>query len=297
MPVIDIIAGPTASGKSALALQMAQEKNGVVINADSMQIYHALPLLTAQPSAADQRAAPHRLYGCLPVAEPCSAARWRMLVIREIEDAFAGGRHPVVTGGTGLYINSLVNGLSPIPDVPSSVRAEAMALQSSLGNPGFHAALNRKDPVMATRLHPNDTQRLIRAWEVMTATGRSLAEWQHEKREASPPGWIFRITLILPDRRTLYERCNGRFLQMMDAGALEETRHFIEENPEADQMPVKNALGFHALERHLRNAISLDEAIDQAQTETRQYAKRQMTWFRHQVKPADNIAEIAILDA
>jgi tRNA dimethylallyltransferase len=282
---IHIIAGPTASGKSALALQMAQEKNGVIINADSMQIYNALPILTAQPSADDRQSAPHRLYGTLQPDQPCSAAQWRSLAIAEIETALANNQTPIVTGGTGLYIGALIYGLSPMPDVPPEIRAEAMRLQSERGNPGFHAELEKIDPAMAGRLHPNDTQRLIRAWEVMTATGQSLNDWQAEPREAPPEGWSFHVTLVLPDREILYSRCNTRFDHMLQNGALDEVAAFDCTGTYA----VENALGYRALKAHTEGRMSLEDAVTTAKTETRQYAKRQVTWFRHQLKHAEDI--------
>ncbi len=285
---IHIIAGPTAGGKSALALQMAREKNGVIINADSMQIYNALPILTAQPSDKDKQSIPHRLYGVLPPDQPCSAAQWRGLAIREINTVLNANQTPILVGGTGLYIGALLYGLSPIPDMPAEIRAQAVALQSERGNPAFHAELQTIDPVMAARLHPNDTQRLIRAWEVMTATGKSLNEWQAAPREAPPAAWLFHITLVLPDRETLYNRCNTRFDHMLQNGALDEVAAFTG----TGAYPVENALGYRALKAHTEGRMSLEDAITTAKAETRQYAKRQVTWFRHQIKPDANVKTI-----
>lgn len=280
-----IIVGPTASGKSSLAMQMAQDKNGVIINADSMQIYDALPILTAQPSNEDKQSIPHRLYGALPPDQPCSAAQWRGLAIGEIETALTANQTPIIVGGTGLYIGALLYGLSPMPDIPPDIRAQAMALQAAHGNPAFHAELQKIDPVMAACLHPNDTQRLIRAYEVITATGKSLNEWQAAPREAPPDNWHFHITLVLPDRETLYNRCNTRFDWMLENGAIEEAAAF--DAPGA--WPVQNALGYRALKAYTQGHMSLEDATDRAKAETRQYAKRQVTWFRHQIKPASSI--------
>lgn len=284
-PTIHIIAGPTASGKSALALRMAEDKSGVIINADSMQIYNALPILTAQPSDEDKQAVPHRLYGILPPDCPCSAAQWRNFAIQEINAVLNAGHVPILVGGTGLYIGALLYGLSPMPDVPSAIRARAVALQAERGNPAFHIELQTIDPVMASRLHPNDTQRLIRAWEVMTATGKSLSEWQAAPREAPPENWRFHITLVLPDRETLYNRCNTRFDWMLKNGAIEEAAAFNAPGT----WSVENALGYRALKAYTQGYMSLEDAIDRAKAETRQYAKRQVTWFNHQIKPAKNV--------
>ncbi len=278
---ITVIAGPTAGGKSALALRLAQERNGIVINADSMQIYDALPILTARPNGQDLSQAPHRLYGILPPHETCSAARWRALAVAEIEQSWAAEQQPIVVGGTGFYIKSLMEGLSPIPGIPETVRAETIALHAELGNPVFHAALAAIDPVMAARLHPNDTQRLIRAYEVMKATGQSLNDWQALPGQGAPARWRFNITLVMPDRKTLYDRCNTRFDAMMHGGALDEAANYT--GP-ADA-PVTHALGFRPLRDYLAGRIPLDDAIERAKAETRQYAKRQVTWFRHQIKP------------
>ena len=294
MKRIVVIAGPTASGKSAYAMAQAMENNGVIINADSMQIYDALFALTAQPSLQDKEKIAHRLYGLLPPEQTCSAERWRMLAMAEIETAWRQDRLPIVTGGTGLYLNSLIYGLSPVPSVPDTVRAAAIALQRDLGNPGFHAQLELADPVMAARLHPNDTQRLVRAWEVWQATGRSLAAWQALPRAGTPPDWRFDVTLILPPRHTLYARCDRRFDQMIAANVLGEVGNFLSRYGDAD-LPVTHALGFQPLCDYVDGRLSLDDAITLAKIETRQYAKRQVTWFRHQITPNAKIAALQII--
>jgi tRNA dimethylallyltransferase len=178
-----------------------------------------------------------------------------------------------------------------MPDVPATVRAETMALQAALGNPAFHAALEKIDPVMAARLHPNDTQRLIRAYEIRQATGRSLDHWQSLPREGAPASWRFHITLVLPERETLYGRCNRRFDLMLENGALEEIIAF-NERATPDDAPIKHALGYRPLTAFLNGRIGREEAADLGKTETRQYAKRQVTWFRHQVKPGGTVASL-----
>jgi tRNA dimethylallyltransferase len=268
---------------------IAREKNGIVINADSLQIYDALPLLTAQPSAADKGQAPHRLYAFLGPMEKYSARQWRDDAIREINAAFDQDFYPVIVGGTGLYLKALVEGLSPMPEVPPEIRAESMALQKELGNPAFHGALASLDPIMAARLNPNDTQRLIRAYEVIKATGESLAVWQAAPGQGAPASWRFRIIVKSPERAELHRRCDLRFDQMMEQGALEEVREHINL---PDIAPATHALGFHPLQAHLRGELSLDEAVTRSKAETRQYVKRQDTWFHNQIKPHPSVIEI-----
>lgn len=292
---ITVICGPTASGKSALAVDLAGKKNGIVINADSMQVYDALPVLTAQPGAEDRKAAPHVLYGALPPQERCSAQSWRALAVAEIEKAAAQGKHPVIVGGTGLYLKALTHGLSAMPDVPPEIRATCADMQKTLGNPAFHAALAKRDPVMAARLNPNDTQRLIRAYEVIESTNQSLAVWQDRPLQPPPEDWRFRIVIKTPERAELHARCDRRFSMMLAQGALEEVsalRQDIEAGIVPADAPITHALGFHPLCDFLEGRIGRDEAIARAQAETRQYAKRQDTWFRHQIVPSEHIEEI-----
>ena len=286
-PVI-VVAGPTASGKSALAMEIAEAFRGVVINADSMQVYADLRVLTARPSEAEERRVPHRLYGVLDGAEKCSAGRWREMALTEIARAQASGLLPVLCGGTGLYLQTLMRGIAPVPAVPASFRAAATALHAQLGGPGFHARLAERDPVMAARLHPGNTQRLIRAWEVMEATGRSLADWQEAPRKGAATGLDFLSFVLLPARDALYAACDGRFRQMVEAGALEEVRALVARGLDP-ALPVMKALGVRELAAHIEGELTLEDAIDQAQRETRRYAKRQMTWFRHQMADAMRI--------
>jgi tRNA dimethylallyltransferase len=279
-----VIAGPTASGKSALALALAEALDGVVINADSMQVYRELSILTARPSAADCARVPHRLYGVLPAAERCSAGRWCELARGEIAAAAAAGRVPILVGGTGLYLRGLMQGLAPVPEVPAAVRAATTSRLERLGPAAFHEALARRDPVMAARLRPSDPQRLIRAWEVLEATGRSLASWQREA--TAPPDDLSFVPFVLRrPRPELYEACNRRFLHMLEAGALDEVRAMDALGLDPD-LPAMKALGVPELRRHLRGELTLAEATAAAQQATRRYAKRQTTWFRHQMASA-----------
>ncbi|MBU6474352.1 MAG: tRNA (adenosine(37)-N6)-dimethylallyltransferase MiaA [Alphaproteobacteria bacterium] len=283
-----VIGGPTASGKSGLALAVTAARNGVVINADSMQVYDGLPLLTAQPSAEEKAEVPHRLYAALPPDEVCSAARWTNMAIGEIRAAQAEGRLPVIVGGTGFYIKTLLEGISPIPDVPESFRQEAIALQKELGHPAFHAELARRDPETAAKLDPFNTQRLVRAWEVLAATGKSLSTWQAAPRVKPPADLAFLTVTLLPPRETLYAACDGRFGKMLEAGALEEAKAFMEK--ETDGMALSKALGYPELKAHIAGQATREEATRLAQQSTRNYAKRQTTWFRHQIK-ADIVLE------
>ena len=292
---IYIIGGPTAGGKSAHALELAQQHDGVIINADSMQIYDGLPTLTAQPSTEDKKAAPHTLYGTLHPNESCSAGNWREIVEPLITEILAAGKTPIVVGGSGLYINALIKGLSPIPDIPDDIRQAASNKQQELGNPAFHAELAKLDPVMAARLDPLNKARLVRAWEVLEATGKSLAEWQELPPLGPPDDWKFDVTLVMPEREVLYARCNQRFEWMLENGALEELESFnkdVEDGKISKTALLRHALGAKPLSDYLKGKLSKEEAVEKGQSETRQYAKRQVTWFRHQIKNNKNVANI-----
>ncbi len=278
---IVVVAGPTASGKSALALRLAQAFRGTVINSDSMQLYSELRLLTARPGAEEEALAPHRLYGLWPAAERGSAARWCALAQAEIAAALAADRLPILVGGTGLYLRALLEGLAPVPDVPPAVRTLVKQRHAELGQAGFYAEFARRDPVMAARLVPGDSQRLIRAAEVLAATGRSLAEWQREQL-APPLGRPAAILCLMPERAGLYAGCDARFRRMIEQGALDEVAALARQALSPD-LPAMKALGVPALLRHLAGEITLEAAILAAQGATRRYAKRQGTWFRHQI--------------
>lgn len=283
-----VVAGPTASGKSGLAVAIAREFGGVVINADSMQIYDALPILTARPGPADLDSVPHRLYGSLAPDDPCSAARWRDLAAAECRSAWAAGRLPIVVGGTGMYLAALMQGLSPIPDVPEAIRAEARARFEALGNSAFHAALAELDPTMAGRLAAGDSQRMVRAWEVWTATGRSLAEWQALPREGGLDARWFTLAL-LPGRDALNAAAATRFQAMITAGAIAEAAAFIARGL-APSLPVMKVLGLRELAAHAAGTTDRETAVTAALAATRAYAKRQVTWIRHQVMASEVIS-------
>ena len=276
-----VIGGPTASGKSALAVRLAGEFGGTVINADSMQLYDALPILTAQPSATDRQVAPHALYGVLPADSVGTAQAWREMALVEISRAVQAGRLPVVVGGTGLYLRTLMQGLSPMPDIPDEVRSRVRALWDDEGADAVRSRLGRLDPAAVARLKPGDRQRRLRALEVVEATGRSLSDWQNAAAEGTPPGLRFATIVLRPERESLREAIAGRFKTMLADGALDEAAKLLARNLPAGR-PIMRAVGLPQLRRHLSGEIERDQAVTEAIIATRQYAKRQDTWFRHQ---------------
>jgi tRNA dimethylallyltransferase len=274
-----LIAGPTASGKSALALALAERHGGVIMNADSMQVYRELRILTARPSAEDEARVPHALYGFVPASEAYSVGRYMADAARVIAAARAEGRVPIVVGGTGLYFKALLEGLSPIPVVPEVVRARWRAEARRLGAAALHRMLSERDPHMAVRLRPTDPQRIVRALEVLEATGRSLADWQ---RVAGKPVLSAEAAIrivVLPERGELYRRCDMRFEAMLRQGALEEVAALraLALDP---TLPAMTALGVAPLLAHLAGKATLEGAATQAKADTRRYAKRQLTWLR-----------------
>lgn len=289
-PVV-IVAGPTASGKSGLALALAEALGGTVVNADSMQVYRDLAILTARPDTAATARAPHRVYGVIDAAEACSAGRWRGLAMAEIAAARAAGRVPILTGGTGLYLHALVDGLAAVPPVPAALREEARALHARLGAAAFHAAVAELDPEGAARLGVNDAQRLIRAYEVAKATGRPLSEWQR-RRESSPPVMAAAV-LLLPPREPLYAACDARLVEMMGRGAVEEVRA-LRARRLPPHLPAMKAVGVPELAAWLDGRLSRDAAVAAAQQATRRYAKRQYTWFRRQMPETERLRKLVI---
>jgi tRNA dimethylallyltransferase len=277
-----VITGPTASGKSALALALARARQGAVINADAMQTYDAFPVLTAQPTARERAEVPHRLYGVLPLSETLSAARWRTLASAEIERCLAEGRTPILCGGSGLYLRTLMQGIAAIPDALPGLRDQANADWQAMGADAFRARLAEKDPAIVARLKPGDRQRHVRAWEVWQATGRPLSAWQQAEGEVVR--WRFVTVLLAPERGWLRARIESRFDVMLKAGVLAEVRAVFDRAPDP-RWPGLKAHGAPELFGHFRGELSLDEARRITIDHTRQYAKRQMTWFRHQMAP------------
>ncbi|HWK48214.1 MAG TPA: tRNA (adenosine(37)-N6)-dimethylallyltransferase MiaA [Stellaceae bacterium] len=281
-PPLIVIGGPTASGKSGLAIELAAAVGGVVINADSMQVYRDLAIMTARPRPADMARAPHRLYGVLDAADVCSAARWAELARGEIAAAGAADRLPIVVGGTGLYLKTLLGGIAAVPEIPQALRQAARDRHAAVGGPAFHAELAGLDPAAAARLAPGDSQRLIRAYEVVTSTGRPLHAWQADGNESGPEYHTARI-ILAPPRDTLYAACDHRFEAMLADGALDEVRALDARGLDPD-LPLMKAVGVPELRRHLAGELDLPAAMALAQQATRRYAKRQGTWFRHQIQ-------------
>jgi len=264
-------------------LALAVELDGTIVNADAMQIYSGLAILSNRPGPADEARAPHLLFGILAPSETCSAGRWQKLALGACAEVWDAGRIPIVVGGTGLYIRALTHGLSPIPDIPAAVRAAARATLAELGPTALHRRLLARDPVMGAKLRPTDSQRVVRAWEVIEATGRSLAEWQAEKPEGGVTADIVSI-LAMPPRAELYAACDARFAAMVERGALDEVRALLALKLDP-ALPAMKMLGVPELAAHLAGDITLAEAVVRAQASTRQYAKRQYTWFRRQWSP------------
>jgi len=274
---VALIAGPTASGKSALALQLAVQSGGVIVNADSAQIYRDLPILSAAPSAEERARADHRLYGVLDGAQPCSAADWAAMAKREIADILAAGRLPILVGGTGLYLRTLFDGIAPVPSIDPEIRQRVRSSPVEAN----HEELARLDPVAAEKLNPADSTRVARALEVILSTGKRLSEWQKEREGGIGHQVTLRPLLLLPPREWLYRRCDDRFAQMVDAGASAEVEALLKRNLDP-ALPIMRAIGVREIAAWLKGNLTRDEAIAVGQQATRRYAKRQYTWFAHQ---------------
>ena len=278
LPHALIVAGPTCGGKSALALAIAERLGGVVINADSMQVYAELRVLTARPTPDEEARAPHALYGVRPAAEPGSVAWWRGEALRAMAAALETGRKPILCGGTGLYFAALTDGIAEIPEPDPAARAEARRLLAEFGPRGLHASLAKVDQATAARLRPSDSQRVARAWEVWRGTGRGLAAWQAQPTERAP--WRFSAILLDPPREALRAAIAGRFSAMLRDGALAEVQALLALQLDP-ALPAMRAHGVPELSAHLRGEFSLVEAARRAELVTGQYSKRQATWFRH----------------
>lgn len=281
-PVV-VIAGPTASGKSALAVDLAERLSGVVINADSMQIYRGLETLTSAPGAEMHARAPHFLFGVLSPDQICSAGEWREMAIAEIQSAHEADRVPVVVGGTGLYLQTLMAGIAQMPAIPSNIRDRVRARLTREGSAALHERLKQADPVTANRLSRHDSQRICRALEVLEATGRSLTDWQREEfRPADLDELKFYTVLLMPPREELYPACDARFCRMLESGALDEVQ-ILSDLALDPELPAMKALGVPHLLAHLRGELTLEDARRLGQQATRRYVKRQVTWFTRQI--------------
>jgi tRNA dimethylallyltransferase len=283
---IILIAGPTASGKSALALSLAETLNGEVINADSMQVYRDLRIITARPTPEEEQRAPHRLYGHVDAVENYSTGRWCTDAAAAIA---AAGRPAIVIGGTGLYFSALTRGIAAVPPIPDDIRKDVRARLASEGAPALHAELAVRDPQGAARLRPGDRSRVTRALEVVLATGRSLYDWHDDNKPPIVDLARAAKVFLMPDRAELLERIDARFDAMMAAGALDEVRALAARGLDPS-LPAMKAHGVPWLIRYLNNEIVRDEAIEGGKRDTRQYTKRQATWFRNQLPEFEWVA-------
>ena len=282
MSTVILIAGPTASGKSVLALELAAKLRGIIINADSMQVYRDLRIITARPSPDEEQRLPHRLYGHVDAAENYSVGRWFGEAATALVDTLGRGQPAIVTGGTGLYFSTLTRGIAAVPPIPAEIRREVRARLAAEGVAALHAELKRCDPATAARLKPGDRARITRALEVVLATGRSLTAWHAD----NTPGGVDLAgaakVFLMPNRDELAQRIDARFDTMMAAGALAEVRALAARNLDPS-LPAMKAHGVPWLIRHLKGEITMAEAAEQAKRDTRRYTKRQATWFRNQL--------------
>ncbi len=278
---IFIIGGPTASGKSAYALDLAKRVDGEIINGDSMQLYRHLHILTARPT--EMHGIPHHLYGILEGNQISSLGWWYAAACKVIQDVQSRGKTPIVVGGTGLYLRALTRGLSPVPEIPESIRQEARHLAQTLSEEDFFDLVTREDPKVKEVLHPNDTQRLTRALEVVRATHTSIQDCQGQPKKILDLEYQYFV--LLPPRDVLYQRINDRFIWMVENGALKEVEDLLSKNIDPDS-PILKAVGVPELADYLKGHLPLDQAIALGQQSTRRYAKRQTTWFTRQVPEA-----------
>jgi tRNA dimethylallyltransferase len=281
LPPVTLIAGPTASGKSALAMRLAAERPSVIVNADAMQVYRDLRVLTARPSIEDEAAVPHRLFGHRDGATACSAADWAAQAKAALAAAWAEGLHPIMVGGTGMYIRTLLDGIAPVPAIDTAVREAVRAMPVAEA----HAALAAADPAMAARLRPSDTTRVARALEVVRSTGRSLAEWQHELRGGIAGDISLTAIVVDPPRAEVVARSDSRVEAMLAGGAIEEVAELRARRLDP-ALPVMRAIGVPPLLAYLDGRVSLREAGEQIRSDTKAYIKRQQTWMRGQFPSA-----------
>ena len=275
-----LIAGPTAGGKSALAMELAENLGGTIVNADSMQVYSELTVLTARPSAADEARIPHRLYGHVKASERYSVGHYQAQATGVLAEARSGKRVAIFTGGTGLYFDALTKGLSPIPAISVEIRDGIRGQFEAMGRDAFFDVFARRDPASASKLRVSDTQRVLRAAAVLEATGRPLAEWQEMSGRPVLAGLRVARLVLAPPREVLFERIDRRFEAMIRQGAVEEARLLLGLDP---TLPAAKALGLPQLQGYLKGQATLDSAIVEAQLATKRYVKRQMTWFRNRM--------------
>ena len=284
-----VIGGPTASGKSALAVALAERLDGAVVNADSMQLYRALSILTARPGPDALARAPHRLFGIAEPEDIWSAGRWRRRAVEEIDTARSEGKLPIVVGGTGLYLQALTEGIADVPAADPAIRERLRTLLAERGSEAMHRMLSERDPEGAAAIRPSDPQRILRALEVLEATGEPLHAWHARQTPPAEDGRAALQLLLMPDRDAVYAACDARFDGMMADGALAEARA-VDAAGLDPRLPMMKAVGLPPLLAHCRGELGLDDAVAAAKRDTRRYARRQMTWFRNRSKPDRVIA-------
>ncbi len=280
-----LIAGPTASGKSALSIDLAKRVDGIVINADSMQVYKDLRVITARPSVLEEAIVPHKMYGVIDGAEAFSVMDWAKMAMDEVNDAWSRGCTPILVGGTGMYFKTLLDGMALIPDVAPKVRETVREEAEKFGSQKLHEELAVYDPVSAARLAPGDSQRISRAVEVYRSSGKAISDWQKETNPGplaalDREGALTKLVLDWP-RDELYRRCDLRFDMMLEAGALDEVQKLLDRSL-SSTLPLMKSLGVPSLIEYLNGELSLESAREQSKTQTRRFAKRQLTWFRNQ---------------
>ena len=285
-----VVAGPTASGKSGLALDLAQQYNGVIINADASQVYKDIPIISAAPSAEDKQKVEHLLYEVFDARQNGSVTDWLKLAVEAIKNVWNRGMVPIVVGGTGFYIESLVKGVSPIPETSQKIKQDVADMLKNNGLATVYACLQKLDPVGAERVNPNDTTRVRRALEIFLDTGKSIDYWFQVPMVKMLPEAKFRMIVLLPQLKKLEEKCSLRFDEMMKNGALDEVKKLKEKKLDKN-LPVMKAIGVPELMSFLDKKMSKKDAADLAKLRTRQYAKRQLTWFRNRMK---NVADCII---
>ena len=293
MNKVVVICGPTASGKTYFAHILAKKNNGEIINADSMQLYKQIPVITASPAINLKNELPYHLYNFLDIDNECSVAKYAQMAAEKIKEIAARGKVPILVSGSGMYINALINGFSYIPDINPEIRSKVRNLQSSLSSADFFNLLERSDPDAARVLNVNDTQRAARAFEVYMQTGNSILYYQKNNTKLLAD-FTFKVILLLPARDFLYSMCDNRLEQIFVNGAIEEVSSLVGEFPDIKSSAMK-ALGVQEIMAYLNRDISKDQALDIAKTKTRQYAKRQITWFKNQIREKE-ILEFASHD-
>lgn len=292
---IIVISGVTASGKSGLALQLAKQINGVIINADSMQIYKGLPILSAQPTEKERGEISHLLYSHLEPTKNCSVGIWLEIVQKAINETLANNKTPIVVGGTGMYISKLIEGILEMPDISKETRQKTTALYEEIGYDEFYKITSEIDKESVLKLSPNDKHRLMRIYEMYSETGKKLSDIKKQPNQIFYPREQFFYINLNPPRELLYEKCNKRFGKMVDEGGLDEVKKFMQDYPEIIQNPqsysISKTLGLREIIQYIRGEINWNEMIEVSTKITRNYAKRQYTWFRNQLKDKDLVVE------